>query len=77
METTWKRFVQIYIFVTLGGFISLGGWFAYWFKTLSDVGLLGAMIMFALDFFGLPLLALLPKVEAFRGLIPEKRISTL
>ena len=26
---------------------------------------------------GLPLLALLPKVEAFRGLIPEKRISTL
>ena len=58
METTWKRFVQIDIFVTLAGFITLGGWYAYWFNTLSDVGLLGAMIMFALDFFGLALLAL-------------------
>lgn len=57
MERAWKWFVRIDIFVTLAGFIALGGWHAYWLTTLSDVWLLGAMIALAFDFLALALLA--------------------
>lgn len=57
MERIWKWFVQIDIFVTLAGFVALGGWHAYWLVTLSDVWLLGAMITLAFDLLALALLA--------------------
>ena len=57
MERAWKWFVQIDIFVTLAGFVALGGWHAYWLVTLSDVWLLGAMITLAFDLLALALLA--------------------
>lgn len=58
MERTWKWFVRIDIAVTLAGFMTIGGYYAWCFFTLSDTMLLGAMIIFFLDVFGLPLLAL-------------------
>ena len=57
MERIWKWFVQIDIFVTLAGFVALGGWHAYWLVTLSDVWLLGAMITLVFDLLALALLA--------------------
>ena len=57
MERTRKWFVQIDIFVTLAGFVALGGWHAYWLVTLSDVWLLGAMITLVFDLLALALLA--------------------
>ncbi len=58
MEKTWKWFLRIDIAVTLAGFAAIGGYYAWCFSKLSDTMLLGAMIIFFLDVFGLPLLAL-------------------
>lgn len=58
MERTWKWFVRIDIAVTLAEFVAIGGYYVWCFFKLSDTMLLGAMIMFFLDAFGLPLLAL-------------------
>ena len=57
MEKTWKWFLRIVIAVTLAGFAAIVGYYVYCFFELSDAMLLGAIIIFALDFFGLPLLA--------------------
>lgn len=55
MEKTWKWFLRIDIAVTLAGFAAIVGYYVYCFFELSDAMLLGAIIIFALDFFGLPL----------------------
>lgn len=58
MERAWKWFVRLDIAVTLAEFAAIGGYYVWCFFTLSDTMLLGAMIIFFLDIFGLPLLAL-------------------
>ncbi len=68
MEKAWRRFVLADVVLTLGGLLLILGFYFFCLVRFSDFMMLGAVIMFVMDLFGLVLLGAAAAVLFFSRL---------